>query len=313
VHEESHWRSFHSGTFTFIFIDMATATIPVYDICTIDRNSQQDLLIDRFGSYLKKHYHNLHHPHRHSFYHLVLFTKGKGSHTIDFETFPVRPFQLYCMIPGQVHSWHFNGEVDGYILHFDATLFASLLENSRYLEQFHFFSGNVKDSVCQVPAAGHDIIVNLFEEVIKESEERMMGYLDLIRLKLLELFLTVERYCHAGAGKSVPVQKITTLRSFQQLIDRHYTTIRLPKEYADLLYITPNHLNALCHDMLGKSAGDLIRDRVILEAKRLLTNATLSITQIADELNFKDNSYFNRFFKKYVEMTPDEFRKKMIK
>jgi len=291
---------------------MAKASIPVYDICTIDRTSQKDLLIDRFGSYLEKHYHNLHHPHRHSFYHLVLFTKGKGSHTIDFETFPVRPFQMYFMVPGQVHSWHFNGEVDGYILHFNDSLFTSFLLNGHFLEQFHFFSGNVRDCVCQIPTAGHDAIVKLFEAVIKESEVKMSGYLDMIRVRLLELFLTVERYCNPGAARSLPIQKVTTLRSFQQLIDKHYTSMRLPKEYADLLYITPNHLNALCNDILGKSAGDLIRDRVILEAKRLLTNANMSITQIADELNFKDNSYFNRFFKKAVGMTPDEFRKQMI-
>jgi AraC family transcriptional regulator, transcriptional activator of pobA len=99
---------------------------------------------------------------------------------------------------------------------------------------------------------------------------------------------------------------------FQQLIDKHYTSIRLPKEYADLLYITPNHLNTLCHEMLGKSAGDIIRDRVILEAKRLLTSADLRISQISDQLNFKDNSYFNRFFKKYTGLTPDDFRKNMI-
>jgi len=77
---------------------MATK-IPVFDICTIDQKAQKELLIERFGAYLEKHYHNLHRPHRHSFYHLVLFTKGKGSHTIDFERFAVKPFQIYFMIP----------------------------------------------------------------------------------------------------------------------------------------------------------------------------------------------------------------------
>jgi AraC-like DNA-binding protein len=301
-----------SGTFASIEIDMAKAKIPVYDICTIDRNSQQDLLIDRFGDYLQKHYHNLHHPHRHTFYHLVLFTKGQGTHSIDFETFEVRPFQVYFMIPGQVHSWHFDGEVDGYIVHFNEALINSFLQNSHYLEHFHFFSGNAKDGVCQLRAEAQENILGLFEVMLRESAERKAGYLDMIRLKLVELFLLVERQCNTEAGRRFPAQKRTTIRTFQQLIDKHYKSIRLPKEYADLLYITANHLNALCQEMLGKSAGDVIRDRVILEAKRLLTNADLSITQIADELNFKDNSYFNRFFKKEVGMTPDEFRKKMI-
>ena len=60
-------------------------------------------------------------------------------------------------------------------------------------------------------------------------------------------------------------QKLILLKSYQQLIEKHYRTIRLPKEYAELLYITPNHLNALCRDLLSKTAGELIRDRIVLE------------------------------------------------
>ena len=239
----------------------------------------------------------------------MLFTKGKGSHSIDFETFQVRPFQLYFMIPGQVHSWHFKGEVDGYIVHFNESLLTSFLLNSHYLERFHFFNGNIKDCVCQLAADAQPQATNLFEAMLVESENKISGYLDMIRLKLLELFLVVKRNCNADATKRKPVQKLTMIRSFQQLIEKHYRSNRLPKQYADLLYITPNHLNALCNDMLGKSAGDVIRDRVLLEAKRLLTNADLSITQIAYELDFADNSYFNRFFKKYVGITPEDFRK----
>jgi AraC-like DNA-binding protein len=60
-------------------------------------------------------------------------------------------------------------------------------------------------------------------------------------------------------------------------------------------------------------AGDVIRNRVILEAKRLLVNLDLSITEISYRLNFNDNSYFTKFFKKYVGSTPEEFRKNNVK
>jgi len=60
------------------------------------------------------------------------------------------------------------------------------------------------------------------------------------------------------------------------------------------------------------SAGELIRDRIILEAKRLLVNAKMSVSEIAHELNFVDNSYFSRFFKKYAGVTPEVFRKQII-
>jgi AraC-like DNA-binding protein len=136
--------------------------------------------------------------------------------------------------------------------------------------------------------------------------------LDVIRLKLLEFFIMVDRSCPGKKSRNVPPQKLTLLRNFEKLIDHHFRTIRLPKEYADLLYVTPGHLNALCQDLLGKTAGELIRNRIILEAKRLLTNADMTITSIAYDLNFEDNSYFNRFFKKSVGMTPEEFKKEFL-
>jgi AraC family transcriptional regulator, transcriptional activator of pobA len=291
---------------------MAKEQIPVYDICTIDQAAQKDLLVEPFGEYLGKHYQHLHRPHRHSFYHMVLFTKGKGSHTIDFEKFPVKPFQIYFMAPGQVHSWHFDSEVDGYIVHFNENFISSFLHQGHYLEKFPFFNGNASTGVCQLPVKEHDKVMRLFESMLTELKEKNSGCLDMIRLKLLRLVIVVERQCYHSQKKNVPPQKLQLLRNYQQLIERYFRTIRLPKEYAELLYITPNHLNALCVELLGKTAGDIVRDRLLLEAKRLLTNADMTVTEIAYDLNFRDNSYFNRFFKKNVGITPDEFRKQFV-
>jgi AraC-like DNA-binding protein len=80
-----------------------------------------------------------------------------------------------------------------------------------------------------------------------------------------------------------------------------------------MLYITPNHLNALSNSVLGKPAGELIRERVVLEAKRLLVNSDYTVTQIADTLHFEDNAYFTRFFKKYTSMSPEVFRQEYQK
>jgi AraC family transcriptional regulator, transcriptional activator of pobA len=295
---------------------MSKEKILVYDICTLSKDNQpqqNNLLVERFGAYLERHSHSLYRAHRHSFYHLVLFTKGSGTHTIDFNQFKVLPYEIYFMIPGQVHSWDFEGSVDGYIINFSDNLFRSFLLNPNYLERFHFFGGISEDSVCHVPSEVQGKVTQLFEELLSEAGtgNEKEGDIDMIRLLLMQLFIMVERWCKVDNKKAVPQQKQVQLRNFRRLIDQHYLSIKLPKEYADLLYITPNHLNALCQDLLGKTAGELIRDRVILEAKRLLTNADMTITEIAYNLNFQDNSYFNRFFKKDVGVTPDEFRRQL--
>ena len=284
--------------------------IPVFDICSIDHQSPiKDLLVERFALYLEKHYQNLHAPHRHSFYHLVLFTEGKGHHTIDFRKFKLRPGQIYFMVPGQVHSWHFEKGVDGYLVHFNEILFTTFLQNGQYVNQFSFFSGDAEAGVCQVVPQLLPKVIALFQDVMEENMKAGSLSEDLVRLRLLEIFIMIERYCPAKKLLNKPPLKMALFRNFQKLIERHYRILKLPKEYAQLLYVTPNHLNALCQEMVGKTAGDLIRDRLLLEAKRLLTNADMTATEIAYDLNFGDSSYFSRFFKKHVGTTPDDFRK----
>jgi len=287
------------------------STFPLYDICKLSDFQQDDLLISRFAPYLQKH-HDLYFPHKHTFYHLVLFTKGGGTHAIDFKTFDVTPYQIYFMIPGQVHSWSFEGEVDGYVIHFSPSFFESFLLKNEYLDQFPFFSGIIDDAVIQIKSALQQRIVNLFEEIIAENENPGQMAVDLIRSLLLQIFILLSRTNTDTKEKSLPAYNRTLLKTFQKLIEKNYATLKLPRDYAELMYITPNHLNALCNDLLGISAGEVIRNRILLEAKRLLINLDLTIAEIAYRLNFNDNSYFTKFFKKYTGTTPEEFRKNTL-
>jgi len=284
---------------------------PIYDICALSDFGEDDILISRFAPYLE-HHKNLHAAHRHTFYHLVLFTEGAGSHAIDFENFAVKPYQVYFMIPGQVHSWSFDGFTDGYIINFSASFFQSFLLNPSYADSFSFFRGNNKSAVIDLPQQLHEHVRTLFEEIIGEYEGRGTRWADMLRVSILKFFILVGRLNNAGDDTGPASYSQTLLGNFQKLINEHFTRLKLPKDYAELLYITPNHLNAVCKDLLGLSAGEVIRNRIVLEAKRLLTNPKLTIAEIAFELNFNDNSYFTKFFKKFEGKTPEEFRKNVI-
>jgi AraC family transcriptional activator of pobA len=284
---------------------------PVYDICALNDHQHDDLLISRFAPYLQKHQ-NLSLPHKHSFYHVVFFTEGGGTHAIDFKSFPVKPYQIYFMVPGQVHSWSFEGPVEGFIINFSASFFQSFLLRPDYLDNLPFFSGNIDDEVINLTGDAQQAAVTLFEQLLQESSQTSRLGMDMIKALMLQLFITVARQSESKNPVLAPNYNYTLLQSFRKLTDMHFATLRLPKDYAALLYITPNHLNALCNDMLGISAGEVIRNRVILEAKRLLVNLDMNIAGIADKLNFADNSYFTKFFKKYTGQTPEEFRKQTL-
>lgn len=282
----------------------------VYDICTLSDFKSEDILISRFAPYLDVHT-NLHLPHKHNFYHLVLFTQGAGSHAIDFQSFPVRPYQIYFMVPGQVHSWNFEGRVEGYVINFSVSFFHAFVSKPDYLEQFSFFGGQLDDSVISIPVQLQSRIKDLFEEIVLESETSQRLGLDMVRALMVQLFITLNRLSFPQQSTDTKSYNYTLLKSFQKLIEKNYTTLKLPKQYAELLYITPNHLNAICKNVLGVSAGEVIRNRIALEAKRLLVNFNLTIHEVADRLNFADNSYFTKFFRKQEDLTPEEFRKEI--
>ncbi|MEI9956195.1 MAG: AraC family ligand binding domain-containing protein [Ferruginibacter sp.] len=126
-----------------------------------------EFMADEFGDYLDKHTH-LQFPHKHNFYHLVYFSKGSGSHAVDFVNFPVQAGQIYFMIPGQVHSWNFKTKPGGFIINFSAAYINALLSNARYLEQFSFFSGIASEQVIAVPAKKQTAIVSILQNILDE-------------------------------------------------------------------------------------------------------------------------------------------------
>lgn len=290
---------------------MAAKSYPVYDISGLDL-SQRDVLVMPLAHYISIHRDKLYVPHRHSFYHAVYFTEGGGPHYIDFDRFEAVPFQIYFMSPGQVHHWAFREEqVDGYVLNFSTSFFQSFLLRTDYIDDFSFFQGRASESVMTVPVSLRAKTGSIFEEMIAlRASISPIGF-DKIRVLILQLLLLIADLYPAKQGVAISYKQ-TVLRNFERLVAKHFVEWRHPKDYAAMLYITPNHLNALCSDTLGMSAGEVIRSRVVLEAKRLLVNPELSISTIAYQLNFKDNSYFTKFFKKHTGQTPEVFRKAVI-
>ena len=100
---------------------------------------------------------------------------------------------------------------------------------------------------------------------------------------------------------------------FKVLLEKNFRSLHLVKEHAKILSVTSDSLNEATKKGLGKNASDLITDRIILEAKRLLSHSALDNKQIAYYLNYEDPSYFSRYFKNQLGLSPSDFRKKHFK
>ena len=283
--------------------------MPTYSICNLlgaDR-CMTEIVVARLREFVHAHQ-DIHFPHRHDFYQIVLFTRGGGRHSIDFQQFEVLPHQVYYMAPGQIHTWEFDAGTEGYLVNFNESFFTSMYHNPQYVREFPLFSNisgvsvNILDMTCCAE------VEQTFAEMLEEYEKGGDYKMDLLRGLLTIILVRLSRVApdtfKAGASK----HNLVLMRQFEKLIEQHYREKHLPKEYAEMMFLTPNHLNALTNNVVGKSAGEIIRDRILLEAKRLLADSDLMISQIAETLHFEDNAYFTRFFKKYLGTTPEGFR-----
>jgi AraC family transcriptional regulator, transcriptional activator of pobA len=98
--------------------------------------------------------------------------------------------------------------------------------------------------------------------------------------------------------------------NFTNLVQKQFRYQRNVQLYANTLCITPKYLTETVKEITGKTAGEIIHDFVLQEAKLLLENPALSIAEIANDLHFSDQSFFGKFFKRHTGFSPKEYRTK---
>lgn len=248
-------------------------------------------------------------PHSHDCYLIVIITQGAGSHTIDGEHFKIEAPCIFLLIPGQIHSFEFTKTIQGFAVYFTMDFYLHYARE-RHFDKIPFFRTAQPQSFVKTDAESMKFISVLLEEMLKEltldlkaKEEVLRNFLDILLIRINRLW---------SHQKLIPgkITSVVQIRRLLRLIETHYKKIKTPGEYARLMNLTPNHLNTMCRQSLRRTVTELIHDRIILEAKRLLAYTDWGVKKIADHIGFKDSSYFLRLFKKKMGMTPDQFRSK---
>lgn len=243
-------------------------------------------------------------PHRHTFYQILYVKRGAGIHKIDFKDHQITDHQLFFIAPGQVHHLTFDSASEGMLINFDESLFSEFLVRSEHIDNYPFFNKNGKYSSYQLNDSDQEIF-----EVLHRIEQTVD--IKLRRIYLLELFTQVHQNYHQTTDSEDLSSAQELVSRFEKLIENNFDLHHYPKFYAKELFVTPNYLNSVCQKVRHYTAGELIRQRIVLESKRLLSNSQLSISEISYLTGFEDNSYFTKFFKQNTGLTPRQFRQQM--
>lgn len=243
-------------------------------------------------------------PHKHNnYFEIVYLSQASGYHTIDLETYSIKPPMVFLIRKDQMHYWDIQSEPFGYVI----IIKKSFVDDSSDLEMKYLFS-EISKSTCIIPE-NHTVIEQILELMTKEYSLPQYNGGDMVLEGLLKALLAklnqIPRPQHDHFTK-----QSNLFESYKSLLNQSDKLINHVAHYANLLNTTPQNLNAICRKEGQISAAKLLSECIIIEAKRLLNYTDLTISEIGITLGFTDNSHFTKYFKRYTQKTPTAFRSK---
>jgi AraC family transcriptional activator of pobA len=247
-------------------------------------------------------------PHFHDFFQIFLI-QGPAKLMHDFRDHAVSDVTLFFLGPGQVHTIYPRApSMHGTVASFTQAFFDHQMPPPSMLFELPFFFASSHTPWFSVKKEEAARIINLFGSLQEEYDAGKAGVLEVLRSTLRILFIEVSRLEAAGPPEQEPSRAALLARQFHLLVEHHFREWQTLAPYAKQLSVTVNHLNDMVHEVTGHSAGELIRHRRLLDAKRLLLHSDLSVSEISYQTGFQDPSYFSRFFRRYAQVTPAAFR-----
>jgi AraC family transcriptional activator of pobA len=240
-------------------------------------------------------------PHRHPYHELLWVREGHGRHLIDGEAVEFGPRTLTLIAKGQVHQFALADEVSGIVVRFDDDWLSG---PRRWL-----FTGQTCAplSVPIEEAEHFDSLLDLLREEVERPPEPESTELrsHLLSAALLWAQRWQEAELEGGGATSTDVD---LHRAFLEALERDFTTTHEARHYAAELGVTTGTLSRTLTKLTGRTTKQLILERVLLEAARLLRFSDLSIKEIAARLGFSDQFAFSKAFKRQRGESPLDFR-----
>ncbi len=250
-------------------------------------------------------------PHRKTVIDFILITHGTMIRQKGLNRYEVTANTFFFLPAHQISfdEW-MSEDVRGYYCHFDTNLLTKRWQKQDLEQEFPFLQF-LGDPILLVDSELLRRATPLVDRLHDEYRKRRADSVDIYRIYLLALFTELKRAPQSGPPTATDRTGKAASR-FTQLYKNALSEFIYEKqqvaEYADLLHISPNHLNKCVKIATGQTARDLLDEMLLLEARVLLAQTELSVSEIAYRMGNQDPSNFSRFFKTKMGMTPREYR-----
>ena len=272
---------------------------------------QHDFYANTLQQHLITNHSHIEKPHRHNFYVTILFTHGSGVHEIDFNRYTIEPGSLFLLAPGQMHNWNLSDDVKGYIFFHTQDFFDQFFTYDS-IRDYPVFRSSLSENTVVLKGELKDEIIAVFEKLMKEVRSTSWRK-DMVVVHLIAvLYIEVNRLLleDATENRTNHASYLNHFQLFEDLLEKNFKTEKSAAVYASWLNMTQKHLNRICKTLLNQTTTDVITNRVVLEAKRMLMYKEVPFSEISAELGYVEYDYFSKVFKKKVGITPKDFIKK---
>jgi AraC family transcriptional activator of pobA len=248
-------------------------------------------------------------PHRHDYHELIWVLSGGGEHLIDAEPVPVERQTVTVIGRGQVHVFRWAREIRGGLVRFTDELLAG--SGGRIVGGWLLSGGGGR--TIRVPDGACGTLDGFFAALTEEAARPADAYsADVERNLVSTVLLWLERWYDAARTerREVDDAEVQLHRRFTQRLEDDFVRHHDAAHYADALAVPPAALSKALTELTGRSTKELITDRVMLEAARLLRFTDLTIGEVAFRVGYADQLYFSRAFKRHFGVAPQGYRER---
>lgn len=240
----------------------------------------------------------------------ILYIKAGGRVTIDFREYILVQDALFFISPGQFNE--LGDQAEGKMLYYNRDFYCIEIHDKEVACDGILFHNVYDIPVVYLDEFQSARMASIFEELGEEflhQDSTMEEMLRILLKKVIIIGTRIWKQKNMIIGDEIG-HEAEFFRRFSQLVEWNYYKHHTVAEYAELLKITPKALSKRIGKVHRSGPNEIIKERIILEAKRLLAHTSMSVKEIGYKLGYDDPSYFIRLFTSQVSTSPQSFRTK---